>query len=158
MGETDTLSNKCIAHLSVSKDWPMENFSDISSEEEESTDDYKDSGRIQWERVPATSWVSPHALKTDEGTCGIRDKKEMCGSLICSFAIRMMSQKKELCPWALSVLRLTSTFCALLFKNYLSHRTSQISEHVCFVFFFFMFHLQLTFSIILYQFQVNYVV
>lgn len=46
MGETDTLSNKCIAHLSVSKDWPMENFSDISSEEEESTDDYKDSGRI----------------------------------------------------------------------------------------------------------------
>lgn len=46
MGETDTLSNKCIAHLSVSKDWPMENFSDIGSEEEESTDDYKDSGRI----------------------------------------------------------------------------------------------------------------
>lgn len=27
-------------------DWPMENFSDIGSEEEESTDDYKDSGRI----------------------------------------------------------------------------------------------------------------
>lgn len=46
MGETDTLSNKCIAHLSVCKDWPLENFSDTGSEEEDSTDYYKDSGRI----------------------------------------------------------------------------------------------------------------
>lgn len=46
MGETDTLSNKCIAHLSVCKDWPVENFSDSSSEEEDSTHYYKDSGWI----------------------------------------------------------------------------------------------------------------
>lgn len=46
MGETDTLSNKGIAHLSVCKDWSLENFCDTGSEEEDSTDYYKDSGRI----------------------------------------------------------------------------------------------------------------
>lgn len=46
MGETDTLSDKCIAHLSVCKDWPLENFSDTGSEEEDCTHYYKDSGQI----------------------------------------------------------------------------------------------------------------